>query len=44
MESDLFAFTLDKSVGGFSPTTRYRDYAINPELIHRGEPVRDCCR
>lgn len=30
----LFAFTLDKSVGGFSPTTRYRDYAISPELIH----------
>ncbi len=33
-QSDLFAFTLDKSVGGFSPTTRYRDYAISPELIH----------
>ena len=33
-ESDLFAFTLDKSSGGFSPTTRYRDYAISPELIH----------
>jgi hypothetical protein len=32
--SDLFAFTLDKSVGGFSPTTRYRDYAISPDLIH----------
>jgi superfamily II DNA or RNA helicase len=32
--SDLFAFTLDKSVGSFSPTTRYRDYAISPELIH----------
>jgi len=32
--SDLFAFTLDKSVGGFSPTTRYRDYAISRELIH----------
>jgi superfamily II DNA or RNA helicase/HKD family nuclease len=32
--TDLFAFTLDKSVGGFSPTTRYRDYAISPELIH----------
>jgi hypothetical protein len=26
--------TLDKSSGGFSPTTRYRDYAINPSLIH----------
>jgi hypothetical protein len=32
--SDLFAFTLDKSAGSFSPTTRYRDYAINPELLH----------
>ena len=32
--SDLFAFTLDKSVGGFSPTTRYRDYAISRDLIH----------
>jgi superfamily II DNA or RNA helicase len=31
---DLFAFTLDKSGGGFSPTTRYRDYAISRELIH----------
>ncbi len=33
-KSDLFAFTLDKSAGSFSPTTRYRDYAISPELIH----------
>lgn len=32
--ADLFAFTLDKSIGGFSPTTRYRDYAISRELIH----------
>jgi hypothetical protein len=32
--TDLFAFTLDKSGGSFSPTTRYRDYAISPELIH----------
>jgi len=32
--SDLFAFTLDKSVGGFSPTTRYRDHAISRDLIH----------
>jgi superfamily II DNA or RNA helicase/HKD family nuclease len=32
--SDLFAFTLDKSSGGFSPTTRYRDYAISRELVH----------
>lgn len=33
-QTDLFAFTLDKSAGSFSPTTRYRDYAISPELIH----------
>ena len=33
-QSDLFAFTLDKTAGSFSPTTRYRDYAINPTLIH----------
>jgi superfamily II DNA or RNA helicase len=33
-DADLFAFTLDKSVGGFSPTTRYRDYAISRDLIH----------
>jgi superfamily II DNA or RNA helicase len=33
-QTDLFAFTLDKSVGRFSPTTRYRDYAITPQLIH----------
>jgi hypothetical protein len=26
--------TLDKSAGSFSPTTRYRDYAISRELIH----------
>ncbi len=32
--TDLFAFTLDKSNGNFSPTTRYRDYAISPTLIH----------
>ena len=33
-DSDLLAFTLDKSAGSFSPTTRYRDYAISAELIH----------
>ena len=33
-KADLLAFTLDKTVGHFSPTTRYRDYAISPELIH----------
>lgn len=34
LRTDVFAFTLDKSDGRFSPTTRYRDYAINRELIH----------
>jgi len=33
-QSDVCAFTLDKSDGNFSPTTRYRDYAISRELIH----------
>lgn len=33
-KADLFAFTLDKTRGQFSPTTRYRDYAISPDLIH----------
>ena len=32
--AELLAFTLDKSTGGFSPTTRYRDYAISRRLIH----------
>jgi hypothetical protein len=32
--AELFTFTLDKSSGSFSPTTRYRDYAISPSLIH----------
>lgn len=32
--AELCAFTLDKSSGGFSPTTRYRDYAVNRSLIH----------
>ena len=32
--TDLFAFTLDKTGGNFSPTTRYRDYALSPDLIH----------
>ena len=32
--ADLLLFTLDKTGGDFSPTTRYRDYAISPELIH----------
>ncbi len=32
-KADLFAFTLDKSTGSFSPTTRYQDYAISREMI-----------
>jgi superfamily II DNA or RNA helicase/HKD family nuclease len=32
--ADLLAFTLDKTSGGFSPSTRYEDYAINAERIH----------
>jgi len=32
--ADLLAFTLDKTTGGFSPTTRYRDYAISRDLVH----------
>lgn len=31
---DLFVFTLDKTAGQFSPTTRYKDYAISRDLIH----------
>ena len=26
--------SLDKTIGGFSPTTPYRDYAISRDLIH----------
>jgi hypothetical protein len=33
-KADLFAFTLDKTTRQFSPTTRYRDYAISRDLIH----------
>jgi hypothetical protein len=33
-KSDLLAFTLDKNTGHFSPTTRYKDYAISRDLIH----------
>lgn len=32
--TDLFAITFDKTSGHFSPTTRYRDYAISPTLLH----------
>jgi superfamily II DNA or RNA helicase len=34
VKADLLAFTLDKTSGHFSPTTRYRDYAVNRDLIH----------
>lgn len=33
-KADLLAFTLDKTTGQFSPTTRYRDYAISRDLVH----------
>lgn len=33
-KADLLAFTLDKTSGQFSPTTRYRDYAVSRDLIH----------
>lgn len=32
--ADLLAFTLDKTSGQFSPTTRYRDHAISRDLVH----------
>lgn len=31
---ELLFVTLDKSDAGFSPTTRYRDYAVSRELFH----------
>lgn len=31
---ELLLVTLDKSKGGFSASTRYRDYAISPTLFH----------
>jgi len=34
IQTDLMVFTLDKTIGQFSPTTRYRDFAISPQLIH----------
>jgi len=34
IKADLFVFTLDKTRGQFSPTTRYRDYAVSRELVH----------
>jgi superfamily II DNA or RNA helicase/HKD family nuclease len=32
--ADLLAVTLDKSDRGFTPTTRYRDYALSRTLFH----------
>ena len=32
--TDLFLITFDKSADHFSPTTRYRDYAMGPKRIH----------
>ncbi len=32
--AELLAVTLDKTTGGFSPTTRYRDYAVSRTLLH----------
>jgi hypothetical protein len=32
--ADAFVVTVDQTGGGFSPTTRYRDYAISRELFH----------
>lgn len=34
LDTDIFLFTSDKSSAGFSPSTRYRDFAISPNLIH----------
>ena len=39
--ADVFAITLDKTGEGFSPTTRYRDYAISPTLDPLGEPINN---
>jgi hypothetical protein len=32
---DLLAIPIDKNSDHFSPTTRYRGYAISPSLLHR---------
>lgn len=34
LQTELFFVTLDKSEGGFSPTTSYRDYAISRDHFH----------
>jgi uncharacterized protein DUF3427 len=33
-QTDLFFVTLEKSEEHYSPSTRYKDYAISPELFH----------
>jgi superfamily II DNA or RNA helicase/HKD family nuclease len=33
-QTDIFFVTLQKSEGDFSPTTRYKDYAISDNLFH----------
>jgi hypothetical protein len=33
-QTDVFLVTADKTTGQFSPTTRYRDYAISRKLFH----------
>jgi len=34
LKTDIFLFSINKSSSGFSATTRYRDYAISPEVMH----------
>lgn len=33
-KTDLFFITLNKAEKHYSPTTRYRDFAISPQLFH----------
>ena len=33
-QADLFAITLNKAEGNFSPTTSYKDYAISRDVFH----------
>lgn len=34
LQTDVFAFTLEKSEQRFSPSTMYHDYALSPTLFH----------
>jgi len=34
VKRELLFVTLDKSGRGFSPTTRYRDFALSPQTFH----------